>query len=260
MLLILSFAACKSPRQQNNDTSYQGKNISIKHTLSKEEQANDNWVYHYNLKSDSFKYLYDVNAVKVLEDGSMINGGEQISDFILSNSSTIRSIKSDSIIVAHQERAIEYELSESLYAGNERYKNLVIWQTKNAERKRVFEFVIQAGETKPKEGVMDQRRELWIDLCNRNNAKSLIEEMYSEHTLYFNHKPMVQGRALLLKEYQYMNNKEYELFLQPEIVEPVNDKFVFEIGQCSGGYHGKYILVWRKEPDGKWRIFVDSNI
>jgi ketosteroid isomerase-like protein len=40
----------------------------------------------------------------------------------------------------------------------------------------------------------------------------------------------------------------------------VNDNLVYEIGQCKGTYKGKYILVWKKESDGVWRVFIDSNI
>ena len=57
-----------------------------------------------------------------------------------------------------------------------------------------------------------------------------------------------------------MNNKNYRLKLEPLIVKPVSKNLVFEIGQCSGSYDGKYILVWGKDVDGMWKIIIDSNI
>jgi ketosteroid isomerase-like protein len=99
-----------------------------------------------------------------------------------------------------------------------------------------------------------------MELCNANNAKALVTQLYSNNTIYFNHKPIVKGTADLIKEYSYMNNKNYHLNLQPLIVKVVNARFAFEIGQCSGGYNGKYILIWKKHADGNWKIFIDSNI
>ena len=57
-----------------------------------------------------------------------------------------------------------------------------------------------------------------------------------------------------------MNNKNYHLQLHPLVVKAVNPNFVFEIGQCTGSYAGKYILIWEKDSDGKWKITADSNI
>ena len=84
--------------------------------------------------------------------------------------------------------------------------------------------------------------------------------MYTENTIYYNHKPVIVGHEDLAVEYQYMNNKKYELFLEPIIVEVVQDDLVYEIGQCSGTYGGKYILIWQKGNDDVWRVLVDSNI
>ena len=109
------------------------------------------------------------------------------------------------------------------------------------------------------EGIAE-RRALWIRLCNEHNAEKLVTQLYSENALYFNHKPLVKGTDDLVKEYGYMNYPDYSLTLDPLAVETVADDLIFEIGQCSGSYQGKYILIWKKEPDGIWRIFFDSNV
>jgi hypothetical protein len=78
--------------------------------------------------------------------------------------------------------------------------------------------------------------------------------------MYYNHKPIVQGTENLIQEYGYMNRESYSLQLDPKKSVIVNANFVFEIGQCSGSYGGKYVLIWKKEADGNWRIYIDSNI
>ncbi len=227
---------------------------------TEKEQDNDKWLHYYNLKSDSLIALYAQNSIKILNNGEIIEGNEQIIDYILSDSLKLVSIKSDTLILAHKEKAIEYEISESIYTNHEKYKTLAIWQTKNKKRKRLLEFVIKTEPVKNTLEALNNRRDLWMSLCNKHDAKKLIEELYSKSTLYYNHKPMIRGRERLIDEYQYMNNENYQLSLQPEIVDRINENFIFEIGQCSGSYNGKYILIWKKDKYGKWSIFFDSNI
>ncbi len=257
-LIIIACLGCNSQIKQSNNAKKEIKPSIIR---GSEENANINkWVYYYNLKSDSIKYLYAQNSIKILEDGSVLNGRERIKDNISEGILRLDSVKRDTLILAHKERAIEYEIVENIYENDERSKALIIWQTKDDERRRVFEFVSNMEESKLDHIEINKRRGLWISLCNEHNAEKLINELYSKNTLYFNHKPIVKGRAQLYKEYGYMNNEHYELSLEPEIVEKVNEDIIFEIGQCSGSYRGKYILIWQKDEDSVWRIFIDSNI
>lgn len=263
--LIISFIAisclgCNSPIKER-DNSQKGNAIAPSTIIESVENRDvKKWINYYNLKSDSLKYLYAQNAIKILENGAVLNGRDQIVDNILKSMLVLNSIERVTMIVAHKERAIEYEISENIYENDLREKTLTIWQTKNTERKRVFEFVSKVKESTLNHLALNERRELWMSLCNKHNAKNLIDELYSENTLYFNHKPIIKGRAQLVGEYAYMNNENYALTLEPEVVDKVNEGIIFEMGQCSGSYNGKYILIWRKDQDGEWRIFIDSNI
>ncbi|OJU27276.1 MAG: hypothetical protein BGN92_03695 [Sphingobacteriales bacterium 41-5] len=98
---------------------------------------------------------------------------------------------------------------------------------------------------------INERRKLWIQLCNENNSKNLVEELYIKNAIYYNRKPPIRSTNNLIKEYSYTNNKNYRLQLHPLTTTTVNANLVFEIGQCKGTYNGKYILVWEKDSDGK---------
>ena len=99
-----------------------------------------------------------------------------------------------------------------------------------------------------------------MELCNAHDPAILVNTLYTEDNLYFNHKPLVKGRTLLIQEYAYMARDNYELLLNPTFFYQLNDDMAYEIGQCKGSYNGKYILIWRKDDDGKWRVYMDSNI
>jgi len=87
----------------------------------------------------------------------------------------------------------------------------------------------------------------------------LITNTYVENAVYYNNNRLTIGTDHIIKEYQYMNNPAYQLTLIPIILEGVNETLAFEIGQCSGSYGGKYILVWGKRKGTSWKIIFDSN-
>ncbi len=252
LLVALCFGCSDSTKQVSNSESSS--------TTSKNIKTGNVWADYINLKSDSLSSLYTNESYKILENEKVLQGGEEIKSYYLSDNLKINSIHSDTVIIANKERKLEYEIGEYSDAKNQRYKELVIWANTNTKRKRVFEFTAKIQDSADIRSVIDERRKLWMKLCNEHNAKILIDELYSDSTLYFNHKPLVKGKELLEKEYQYMNKPSYELSLTPIIVETVSNQFVFEIGQCKGSYNGKYILIWRKDKNGKWNIFIDSNI
>lgn len=258
-MLVLGIG-CTSQIQQNSN-SQQGEETASSTSVASEEKSDVNpWIYYYNLKSDSLQYLYAENSIRILENGEVLNGRDQIKDRILKSTLRLESVKRDTLLLAHKGRAIAYEISENIYENDKRQKILTIWQTKDQQRTRVFEFVSKIEESKIDHLALNERRRQWMILCNKHNAKELIDDLYSENTLYYNHKPLVKGRAQLTKEYAYMNNENYSLTLEPELVDKVNEDIIFELGQCSGSYGGKYIIIWRKEEDGEWRVFIDSNI
>ena len=158
-------------------------------------------------------------------------------------------------------RNIYYSIYEFSNNTGESQLNLIIWQIENEIP--YIDFMYSAPITEENTLTLekiDLARELWIKLCNENNASKLISQVYTPNTIYYNHKPLIIGREALIKEYAYMNREEYNLRLNPLFVKRANDDIAFEIGQCVGSYGGKYILIWKKTENDEWQIFIDSNI
>lgn len=127
--------------------------------------------------------------------------------------------------------------------------------------RRELEFIARAAPTDSTiQQAIDKRRAEWIRLCNAHNAAELVKELYSANAMYYNHKPLVIGHDAIIEDYQYMNEEKYSLTLTPIAVELVTNRLAYEIGQCSGSYGGKYMLVWQKDKTGQWSIVMDSNI
>jgi ketosteroid isomerase-like protein len=205
---------------------------------------------------------YDRDAIKIIYTDSIIEHSTLIANYYTFHKGKITSIESIFSIEANKEKRINYELVSYKTDDHKEFIGLVIWRMENEKIIREFEFTeessIESGKVDTTK--ISERRKLWMELCNAHNVKALVEQLYSNNTIYYNHKPIVKGTEKLVKEYSYMNNKNYRLTLQPIIVKVVNDNLAFEVGQCSGGYNGKYILIWNKQADGNWKIYIDSNI
>jgi len=253
------FIACK---QRTNTTQSAAAKVQ---SVASEKQA----TYHHswmkainNADGAAIEKLYDPNAIKLISEDSIVHGALQISRHYQSQKSKIASIESVFKVEANADLGITYELIKYKTENRKEHVQLVIWKQEDAKAMRVFEFteIMSLKAAKVDTSAIGHSRKLWIKLCNENNAKNLIEQLYSPNTMYFNHKPLIQGREALIKEYGYMNNPNYTLSLRPLKLVAVNSNFAYEIGQCQGSYSGKYILVWKKGIDGDWKIYIDSNI
>lgn len=214
-----------------------------------------------NKKLISIQDFYSTESIKIISADITLNSRNDIADYYLLLPNKIISISSLFHVEASKEKNINYELIEYETEDEEVFVQLVIWKLDNEKKIREFEFTSKRSEVLVEdEESIANRRNLWVQLCNAHDPKNLVNELYSSTSYYFNHRPLIKGQDNLIKEYGYMKNENYNLTLAPLKLEFVNTNLAYEIGQCEGSYKGKYILVWKKEFDGNWKVFVDSNV
>mgnify|MGYP000433101995 FL=1 len=173
----------------------------------------------------------------------------------------LASLQTHQRVSAREELGYHYELGSFTNARGLEFKHLLILKEEGDTMRRELEFIARAAPTDSTiQQAIDKRRAEWIRLCNAHNAAELVKELYSANAMYYNHKPLVIGHDAIIEDYQYMNEEKYSLTLTPIAVELVTNRLAYEIGQCSGSYGGKYMLVWQKDKTGQWSIVMDSNI
>ena len=221
---------------------------------------NQKWLNHFNSDKDSLAKLYFEKAIKINPAGEILNGKDAIINDWKKADWEIKNITELKKVSTHKNTHYEYEIGEFKNSKDETFRHLLIWNTKEKTKTRELEFIAKVGNFSSNKNKIDQRRKEWMLICNSNNAKKLVHELYAENAVYYNHKPVVIGRDAITKEYSYMNNPQYNLTLTPIHLEEVTNNLAYEIGQCSGGYGGKYMIVWQKDETGKWYVLMDSNI
>ena len=207
-----------------------------------------------------YRAVYSEDAILVNVADSIYKGRSAIANFRSHSKISETTLKIDTTIEANERRGIYYQLGSIKTDQNEEYGIIRIMEKADTTQEVVFEILAVKDDVKDVQKQIDRAREQWIKLCNAHDTSRLINDMYTLQTIYFNHKPLIIGREHLIPEYSYMNRENYTLLLNPIIVRTINSELVYELGQCSGSYNGKYIIVWRRDTDGLWWVLIDSNI
>lgn len=194
------------------------------------------------------------------EKREVFDTSDEIQDFFTKKAFQIDSLRIIKRLMGREKRGIEYEISQCHTQSGGTFTNLIIWQKEGKRDLRQFAFWAQRGNHTVDTAALSVRRTEWMNFCNAHRVDSLVTKIYSPSPFYYNHRPLITDPDTLIKEYSYMNNPDYQLRLHPIILEPVNDHIVYEIGQCTGSYGGKYILIWEKDSMCVWKILLDSNI
>jgi ribosomal protein S18 len=258
LLCVLLFISCnqnKKEKQQQSDNELK----TVVKTTTDSISANQKWMQAINNKDIKLlSSLYTENAKVLSANGVDLASRDEILELVPNSDFVVKSVSITKRIEAND--SYDYEIGSFINKDDGLAKHLIIWNTSNNEYKRELEFITETDESNVNLEQIDKQRAHWMALCNAHNAKSLIENLYSENTMYYNRGRLLIGRNDLVKEYEYMNNEQYKLTLNPILVEPVSETIVYEFGQCEGSYNGKYILVWHKNSQGIWQVLFDSNI
>ena len=202
---------------------------------------------------------YHPNAIGISKNG-LIEGREAIksylTDFYKKHGSLV---DFQSLYKVPVLQTLEYEIGISQTEKGSQFAHIIIWTKEKDSKQKIADIAYEKTMATRVPAKLKKARKQWIKLCQKKNAKTLVSELYTEDAIYYNRGRILRGHDQLAQEYSYMENTSYTLNLTPQHIEVVAEDIIYEIGMCSGSYNLPYILVWKKEADGEWRIYVDSN-
>ena len=227
--------------------------------ISAQQTARQMWLQTLQESPQELQSHYSPDAVRVFLNGNFVSGAYTLSMLWQQSEWKIQGAE-----VLHQVQPhvsdYQYEIAALSTASGTDVFELSIWNLKGPSPVKELELLVPASGAMPAPEILEPYRKQWMELCNAHKVEELVNTLYHANTLYYNHRPMVVGREALIPAYAYMKHPDYSLRLEPIAIVPVRSDLIFEVGQCSGSYPGKYILVWQKNPEGNWEIILDSNI
>lgn len=106
---------------------------------------------------------------------------------------------------------------------------------------------------------IDQARKLWVDFSNSHRPTKLLKVLYTKDALYFNQGVLYKGAKEIDEKYSYMSNKNWKIKLYADKVLQISKDKALEIGHYVSNGKGHYIIVWKKDTEGNWKVEFDFN-
>ena len=221
------------------------------------------WLNAFNQRTIDTAQYKTPGAISVAENGIFYIGMPAIQkrhEELKAQSGPLDSLYTLFSTTAGRENEYRYEIGALTSKNGKELTYLSVSNLSTPFPTRELEFISPVSLAKPDLSEIEEARNRWMELCNAHDAYKLVKQCYTANALYYNHKPLIFGTDSIAKVYSYMNRESYRLTLVPLHVELVSVNLVFEIGQCSGSYGGKYVIIWKREDDGIWRVLLDSNV
>ena len=126
------------------------------------------------------------------------------------------------------------------------------------------------GSEEDAQAAIRTRRAASVAAINRGEYEQAAALTTEDAAFLVDKSPLLEGRAALLGVLQEVRRRGSHRELEMEALRlEVSGTLGYEIGRCCfrvqaqpgdpvGIVAGKYVDVWRREPDGQWRIAVHA--
>lgn len=141
------------------------------------------------------------------------------------------------------------------------YYILRAWRAKKVGGERIeLEILLTADKFSRKaEKPIKRMRKRWERLSNLHQPEALVNQVYAPDAWYVNGGQVIQGQDTIAKRYSYMTRPNWSISLTAIETVQVDENTVLEIGEYYSGGPGNYVLLWKLDSEGEWRVKLDFN-
>lgn len=247
LLILLVLLAC-------------GSSVFFKNPIPRQ---NYQWLIKLDSESEFNASSYYLNNAGLYFNGKMYQGVQEINNRLLDLKENSKNFKSlDTIQFVKHDSSHVYDIGFYKDWDQQVYVYLIAWNKKEGTWKKEFEAIHSFDEdpkfTLDKEGI-DNARNLWVQRSNNHDHRSLIEQSYTSDAIYFNNGKVDRGTEEIVSRYAYMSRPNWKIKLTPIKTFAVKEDLIYEIGQYKSNGIGHYIILWKKETNGLWKVSLDFN-
>lgn len=208
----------------------------------------------------SEKFL--TRAILFKPDDTTIRGNSAVADYFKKTFSGKSKIVSHTLLYRKKAEVNIYDIGYYRLKDNRKIFYFISWTKSGLGWRKEIE-VLNEGElhVESAEKEINGRLERFCEIINStHNLRLLFDELYREKTYFYNKSRLYTGYDEMLIPYKSMKSEYYSIGLASEHLSMVGPGIAYHIGSFTvGDYPGIFVLIWKKDKEGTWRIVLDTN-
>ncbi len=107
---------------------------------------------------------------------------------------------------------------------------------------------------------MAETRAEWINLANGRDPHALAESIFLHDAVYLNNSEASTGHAAIAQRFDFIRNPAFSINLKNEKLCRLDDTTAIDIGNWkTDDFVGYYLILWKKDEAGEWKISLYFN-
>ena len=234
-------------------------------TTKELERARAKWVHYVNKGSKRVEKLYVKQSLLYSQEKDVF-GKTAIKQHILQQKeffSHIKSVESYKLF-EHSERKVldigTIKISGTDTSVVDSLHYVIAWRKVGNDWLREMDVFLPTAKTPADVKTLDSLRAEWIRYANMKISHALASALFTHSGLYLNNSELSKGQAAITKRFEFIKNPGFNINLKAEKILPVDDETVVDIGNwITTAYVGYYLIIWKKETNGDWKISLYFN-
>jgi len=234
--------------------------------VSKElQRAHKKWLHRVNKNSKRLDRLYLKQSLLITQDETVF-GQMPIMQLVAQKREFYKSLSS-----SHSIKLFEHSDRKVLDIGNifmEDENDMIIdtlfyviaWRRVGDDWFHEVDIIFPADKIATGGGELNRPRSAWIQYANSDQVELLANGLFLPDGMYLNNSELSKGHPAIARRLEFMKNPNFHINLETKELYAVEKKTVIDIGNwITNEFVGYYLIIWKKDENDSWKIFLYFN-
>lgn len=228
------------------------------------EKARSKWLHRTSKDAKKLPRLYLKQAL-MLHDDEVIRGQEAIRLYVADHQNAFVPFTSSEsqLLFIHSDRKV---LDVGFLNVEDERKKIVdqssyvfAWRKVDDTWYHELDIIFSdKGQTVADECAAE--RSTWIKYANGNDRAVMVNSLFLDDAIYLNNAEASIGQAAIADRFDFIKNPNFQINLKNEKFIKIDDSTAVDIGNwLTGDFVGYYLILWKKDAAGAWKIFLYFN-